>query len=201
MKALITLFLFFMSSVASADLVSQLTAENPTALPYQVLKMLYNDSSTPAALQDFDWSTNAQSNQHCVLAPQEEIVPLRDDVYVVRNHYLETAEVAAVPGDGPLFPGSPEKPAKIGTEITFDSAAYPSKRSDSIRKLSDPRGVNIYFKTTSTDLIETHIPSGDTSDEPWTLSARKNGNLIAIHLVYGTADDNLPDAYLYCYRD
>lgn len=176
-------------SAFAENRVQELTAENPDATPFQVLEKLFNESNTPASMQDFD-SIEGSSNMKCAGIAQDE----KELVSFCARRIDVT-----VPGkasNGPLFPGTPDQTMSfIGTGACLP--AYDVPRSKQLIKRLLPF---VQLSTTETELIM-HVNKNDESSvSPITISFRRNSALISIRSFF-LDSTKWRTRYSYCWRE
>jgi hypothetical protein len=159
--------------------VEELTLQNPSASPYEILKKLFDESKQPAQITDIDLATDATSQQLCVLAGPDSERPLSG--YVQRWVLTE-------PGHGPLFPQS-------------EKMVIEANRSGRAAGGSLLNGLSYAFSVyqTSTELVE-EIKKSDYPASPVTIRLRRNGGLVAIQYIAQVGTPSETTVYSYCYR-
>jgi hypothetical protein len=179
------------TAIAYADPITDIRASDSTLNPYQVLQKLYNESSVPAALTDFDFMSNTSSNQHCSAAAVDGSPAYRLQIAQVQT--VLVPGTPATPAQGPLFPGTPAIPDQMGTVLTY---GVTDQKSD----LAAPGATaKIVITTTATDLVQTTTDAND-DESPMVMSVRKNGAFLSLHAVLNSGLTTQTDVYAYCYR-
>jgi len=169
-----------------------------TTSPFQLLQKQYDESTLPAALEDFDLQSNTTSNQHCVAAEATSTAPY--DLVVMRIYGVMEAGTPAIPGipsQGPLFPGTPGTPAtpdKMGTYLTYTTGTDRTA-VESTLSLTEKDVVTF----TATDLIDAYSDSANP-DSASTIMVRKSGNLLVFRGIEDPSSSTPTVVYGYCYR-
>lgn len=178
-------------TIASVTTAASLPKGTAGQTPFETLKNFYDQSTTPAALTDFDWASDKNSKQICSAALSDSTAPY--EVLIGRTTTVIAPGTPATPGQGPLFPGTPGTPDQKGTVLTF------SVTSDRSSLASTPIGGTSLITTTSTDLVDT-VTDQNNTESPIVMSARENGGLIALHVTINTGSAQEKGLYIYCYR-
>lgn len=192
-SVIITVGILSTSILAGADTLTDIKASNPNATPYQILQTLYNQSSSPADLSDFDSINNLSSNQHCAIATQTD--KTAKPFYFAKAQVIVKLGTSAKPGKpstGPLFPDTPATPAvpkQVGEAVVFF-------RAESDRQNAADYIVAQVSSNTSDLVINSYSLAASYVSN--SIYARKNGSFIAIHALQN--NEGTDEVYAYCYR-
>ncbi|OYZ21209.1 MAG: hypothetical protein B7Y39_09735 [Bdellovibrio sp. 28-41-41] len=184
----------------SVNTLKQIVALNPQASPKEILKKLFEESSVPASVSDFDLNTDKKSNQECqgVGFPDiDGLAPMR-----IRRALVPIQE--ALPDGGPLFPARPA--------IKEDRVVFAIQPQQFERLTDDPEflgawshGASTIMKTETELLEKTRYTShGQVNALENNLLARRSGGLLIIKMFTVSLNPAVgvdsTHKYIYCYR-
>ncbi|MGZ3695106.1 MAG: hypothetical protein ACXWQO_13250 [Bdellovibrionota bacterium] len=190
---LILLALVTAGSNAYAESLAQIKVKNPTSTPFEILEKLYDSSSSPANLSDFD-EFNTPSSMHCAGAGPAHSFPVEGNIFKRYEYIVKRGE----PSRGSLFPGTPDAKQAILLLNPYEDAAY-------LPYLKALTAVTVMSKTSSdlvVELIKAPVGLDKHSDEipvKWLL--RKNNDMIALKTILRLGKPNESINYTYCWKN
>ncbi len=183
------LFALMMFAAASgrAETLNRIKADHPNASAYAILQRLYETSTTPAQLNDFDMFGQS-SLLKCAGAQHDRQLIANAWATIYRYKTI----LSGNPGHGPLFPGTP------GSEKTI---AIGEQNSQYREQFAAATTVTL----TATELVNlTSRPSGlddPNSVYPYGLLFRRNENYLAVKEWVAVGTDHESVNYGYCWRE
>ncbi|MES2769982.1 MAG: hypothetical protein V4596_12625 [Bdellovibrionota bacterium] len=181
--------IFISSSLSVASPVERIQAAHPNASPYEVLKMLYEESSTAAQFSDFD-IFKSSSAIRCAKASKDWNY-IREGVALKKYNYVYEK---GQPAHGPLFPEATDK-----TRTILLAEALEVGTDSQVRAIA----ARIIMIQTPTDLIAL-TPSFPFDDPKKVMPikdfSRVNENLVISKTVirFGTPKER--EFYTYCWK-
>lgn len=168
--------------IGAAILLQSSMAVASSDLPYERLQSLFESSSAPATLEDFDvWK---DSKQHCVIVGSEKSDPL--PITIARYDLF----IDGKPDGGPLFPGTPghcERTLIVTTDAPSSFDWYARRMLKDSTITATPTELEVRLEASSTRFRNSYF-------------FRRSGDFVVFMQRFALKAHPETRSYGYCYR-